>query len=148
MLRCNFIMQKLVKIYADGGSRGNPGPAASGAVLYDENNNALAQIGTYLNDNTNNYAEYYGLITGLEKSIELGFKNVEVFMDSLLVVKQMTGEYKVKHPNLKPLFLKAISLTRQLDSFKIFHVRREFNKEADAVVNKVLDEESLNNLKV
>ncbi len=135
-------MQSTIKIYADGGSRGNPGPAASGAVIFDQQNNILAQIGTYLDINTNNYAEYYGLITGLEKALELGYKSVEVYLDSQLVVKQMTGEYKVKNLNLQPLFLQAVKLKKEFTTFKIFHIRRELNKIADKLVNKVLDEQN------
>jgi len=128
-----------ITIFADGGSRGNPGPAASGAVLTDESGEVVAEIGTFLGIATNNVAEWTGLITGLEGALELGATDVTVRLDSELVVKQLSGQYRVKHPGLIPLHAKAKTLLRKFASHDIGHVRREKNKAADAVVNQTLD---------
>jgi len=128
-----------VKIYADGGSRGNPGPAACGVVIFDEQRKVLAEIRKYLGDTTNNQAEYAGLIFGLEKAAELGATEVEIFLDSKLAVEQVLGNWKVKEPSLKPAVLRAQQLLSQFSQKNLKHVRREFNRDADALVNEVLD---------
>lgn len=125
-------------MYADGGSRGNPGPAGCGAVL-TRNGETLCELGKYLGTATNNVAEYTGLLIGLEKALEMGLKDIEVRMDSELIVKQMTGQYKVKNEGLIPLFRTAKSLSSRFSSFRIVHVRREMNKEADRLANKAMD---------
>jgi len=130
-----------LKIYSDGGSRGNPGPAASGAVLYDEDGEVVAEVSKYIGIDTNNQAEYIAIIIGLEKAKELGAEKVELFMDSELAVKQLTGVYKVKHPDIAKRFLEVKNLLTHFPSIKIKHVRRELNKAADALVNNVLDKQ-------
>jgi ribonuclease HI len=126
-------------LFADGGSRGNPGPAASGAVLFDESGNVLREVGTFLGVATNNVAEWTGLLTGLEAALELGVDDLTVRMDSELVVKQVSGVYRVKHEGLIPLYAKAKSLLRKFARVDIGHVPRKQNAAADAVVNQVLD---------
>ncbi|OGL97210.1 hypothetical protein A2318_03635 [Candidatus Uhrbacteria bacterium RIFOXYB2_FULL_45_11] len=139
----NYFMQKHshLKIFTDGGSRGNPGPAASGAVLYAEDGEVVATASKYLGKDTNNQAEYTAIIIGLEKAKSLGAETIELCMDSELAVKQLKGEYKVKNPEIAKRFLEVKNLIVQFDHVKIKHVRRELNKAADALVNKVLDEQ-------
>jgi ribonuclease HI len=129
---------KVVRIYADGGSRGNPGPAGAGAVIM-RGDEEVASVSVFLGHATNNVAEYTGLVRGLEKAKDLGIEQVEVLMDSELVVKQMNGQYKVKHPGLIPLFQKARQLANGFSAFKISHIRREYNKKADALANRAMD---------
>jgi ribonuclease HI len=126
-------------MFADGGSRGNPGPAASGAVLVDESGEVLREVGTFLGVTTNNVAEWTGLVTGLEAALELGVDDLEVRLDSELVVKQISGEYRVKHPGLIPLHTKAKSLLRRFAHVGVRHIPRKQNAIADALVNQVLD---------
>ncbi len=126
-------------LYADGGSRGNPGPAASGAVLYGEDGSVVGQVGEYLGIATNNVAEWRALLAGLAKARELGVDEIAIRMDSQLVVRQLTGEYRVKHADLIPLHLKAKSRLREFRSVDIRHVPRKENAAADAVVNQHLD---------
>jgi len=130
--------KETVQIYADGGSRGNPGPAGCGAVIM-KGDQVIESVSEFLGQATNNVAEYTGLLRGLEKAKALGFDQVEVRMDSELVVKQMNGEYRVKHPGLIPLFQKAKQLVSAFREFKIVHVRREENKRADALANRAMD---------
>lgn len=126
-------------MFADGGSRGNPGPAASGAVVYDDGGNVLREVGTYLGPTTNNVAEWMGLITGVEAALDLGATEIVIRMDSDLVVKQVKGIYKVKHPNMIPLHARAKTLLRRFTHIDIAHVPRKENAAADAVVNQTLD---------
>ncbi|MBD5655494.1 MAG: reverse transcriptase-like protein [Candidatus Eremiobacteraeota bacterium] len=126
-------------IFADGGSRGNPGPAARGAVLFAEDGSVLAEVGEYLGIATNNVAEWRALLAGLAKARELGLDEVAVRMDSELVVRQVTGVYRVKHADLIPLATKAKILLREFKRFDIRHVPRKENAAADAVVNQYLD---------
>jgi len=128
-----------VTIFADGGSRGNPGPAAAGSVVYDESGGVLREVGTFLGIATNNVAEWTALIEGLEAALELGATEIIVRMDSELVVKQIAGIYRVKHPGLQPLHARAKALLRRFVSHEIGHVPRKQNAAADAVVNQVLD---------
>lgn len=125
-------------IYADGGSRGNPGPAGAGAVL-KEGDKTIAEAHKFIGIATNNVAEYTGLIIGLEKALDMGYRQVEVRMDSELIVKQMLGLYKVKNQGLAPLHQKAKQLARQFSDFKILHVRREMNSHADRLANLAMD---------
>ncbi len=127
-----------VIIFADGGSRGNPGPAGAGAVLISSGQ-TIARLSKFLGVATNNIAEYNALILGLEKAQKLGFKQAEVRMDSELVVRQMNGQYRVKNSGLLPLFHKASQLVSAFSSFCIVHVRREFNSEADGLANEAMD---------
>jgi ribonuclease HI len=126
-------------MFADGGSRGNPGPAASGAVVFDEGGAVLREVGTYLGVATNNVAEWTGLVTGLEAALELGVDDLAVRLDSELVVKQISGAYRVKHEGLIPLHAKAKALLRKFARVDVQHVRRKENAAADALVNQVLD---------
>ncbi len=128
-----------ITIHTDGGSRGNPGPSASGAVLKDAHGNVLAEISKYLGMTTNNQAEYTAIVLGLEKARELGAKDIRVFMDSELAVRQLAGIYRVKNPELAKRFLEVKNLIHAFDRVEFSHVPREKNKEADALVNRALD---------
>ena len=124
----------MIKIFTDGGSRGNPGPSAIGVVIGDKH------FKKFLGSLTNNQAEYLGVIFALEKSKELGFKELEINLDSELVFKQLIGEYKVKHGNMRPLYEKALELVKDFESVSFNHVVREKNVVADRLVNEALDE--------
>jgi ribonuclease HI len=126
-------------LFADGGSRGNPGPAASGAVLYAEDGSVLAEVGEFLGTATNNVAEWRALLAGLVRARELGVDDIAVRMDSELVVRQVTGVYRVKHADLIPLHAKAKQLLREFKTTDVRHVPRKENAAADAVVNQYLD---------
>jgi ribonuclease HI len=130
------------KLFADGGSRGNPGPAAGGAVLLAEDGTVLCEVGEYVGIATNNVAEWRGLLAGLEAALEAGVDELAIRLDSELVVRQLTGVYRVKHPDLVPLAARARRLLARLRSVDIAHVRRKDNAAADAVVNRVLDAEA------
>lgn len=124
----------------DGGARGNPGPAAYGVVIRNSKGEILAELTEYLGLQTNNYAEYSGLLAALEYAVREQCSSVKIYSDSELLVRQMQGRYKVSNPGLQPLYARAQSLVRKLQSFHIEHVLRERNKEADRLVNKTLDE--------
>jgi len=126
----------------DGGSRGNPGPAAYGVVIRDGKGEIVARLKKYIGSNTNNVAEYFGLIAALDFAQTHGVRALRVESDSELMVKQMRGQYKVKSGDLKPLFERAKKMSQGLESFRIDHVYREQNREADALVNQALDETS------
>ena len=127
------------RLSTDGGARGNPGPAAYGYVLEGEDGAVLAAHGKTIGVATNNVAEYRALIAGLEKAAELGVDEVDVVSDSELLVKQMTGEYRVKNAALRELSLRAAELARQLRRVTYTAVRREHNELADRLVNEALD---------
>jgi ribonuclease HI len=130
-------------VEADGGSRGNPGPAGYGAVVLDpDTEEVLAERAEGLGITTNNVAEYQGLIAGLRAAIELGATEVEVRMDSKLVVEQMSGRWQVKHPAMKPLALEAGRLVRELGSVRFGWIPRARNSRADALANKAMDEQA------
>ena len=126
-------------LYTDGGSRGNPGPAAFAYVLEADDGTVLAAHGETIGVATNNVAEYRGLVAGLAKALELAVPEVEVVSDSELLVKQMRGEYKVKNEALRELSLEAARIARQLGSVEYRHVRRAHNELADRLVNEALD---------
>ena len=126
----------------DGGSRGNPGPAAYGVVIRDGKGEIVARLKKYIGSNTNNVAEYFGLIAALDYAQTHGVRALQVESDSELMVKQMRGQYKVKSEDLKPLFERAKKMSQTLESFRIDHVYREQNRDADALVNQALDETS------
>jgi ribonuclease HI len=126
----------------DGGSRGNPGPAAYGVVMRDGRGEVVASLKKYIGQNTNNVAEYFGLIAALDYTQTHGIRALRVESDSELLVKQMRGQYKVKSEELKPLFERAKKMSQTLEMFRIEHVYREQNREADALVNQALDETS------
>lgn len=123
----------------DGGSRGNPGPAAYGVVVRNAQGKVLAKLGKYLGRQTNNVPEYSGLVAALDWAVRENQPSLKVLSDSELLVRQMLGQYKVKDQNLKELFRKAQALAGKLQHFTIEHVRRESNREADRLVNNVLD---------
>jgi len=127
------------KLSTDGGARGNPGPAAYGYVLEAEDGTVLAAHGETIGVATNNVAEYRALIAGLEKAVELALDDVEVVSDSELLVKQMTGEYRVKNEALRELSLEAARLARKIGTVSYRAVRREHNELADRLVNEALD---------
>jgi ribonuclease HI len=129
-------------LFADGGSRGNPGPAASGAVLVDPAGEIIEEVGTFLGTATNNVAEWTALILGLEAAAKRGIRRLAVRLDSELVVKQMRGEYRVKHVDLQPLHRRALAFARRFEHLDIRHVPRKQNALADALVNRVLDQEA------
>lgn len=133
---------KEVKLYGDGGSRGNPGPSASGYVLLDMDDTVILKSGVYLGITTNNQAEYQSLKFGLEQAQKLGAREVHVFMDSLLVVNQMKGIFKVKNRDLWPIHEAIKELATQFKKVTYTHVPRELNKLADAEVNETLDAEA------
>ncbi len=133
---------KEAKLFADGGSRGNPGPSASGFVILDLKDQIVVQEGLYLGVATNNQAEYTAVKIGLEKAREMGLTSLQVFLDSQLVVNQVNGLYKVKHRDLKPLYEAVKKLEKAFESISFTHVPREENTLADTEVNKVLDTES------
>lgn len=129
-------------LFADGGSRGNPGPAASGAVLLDPSGELLEEVGAYLGVATNNVAEWTALVLGLEAAARRGIRRLAVRLDSELVVKQLRGEYRVKHAGLQPLHRRAQQLLRNFSEIEIRHVPRKQNTLADGLVNRVLDQEA------
>ena len=126
-------------VFADGASRGNPGPASIGAVVYDPEGREAHTISRRLGRATNNEAEYQAAIAGLEAVVALGAAHVELRMDSELIVRQLQYRYKVRHPRLKPFFNRLIELRRQFDSFEVLHVPRTQNKRADQLANLALD---------
>lgn len=129
-------------LFADGGSRGNPGPAASAAVLLDPGGELIEEIGAYLGIATNNVAEWTALLLGLEAAAKHGIRRLGVRLDSELVVKQLRGEYRVKHVALQPLYRRAQSILRAFAEVDIRHVPRKQNALADRLVNRLLDQEA------
>ncbi len=130
---------KTYVLFCDGASRGNPGDAAIGVSLTDGEGNEVATISQRLGKATNNEAEWKALVEGLKLALEKKCKALEVRADSELVVRQMEGRYKVKHPNLKPFFQEARMLSEKFESFKIRHIPREENSRADELGNLALD---------
>ena len=130
----------MIVAYIDGGARGNPGPAGYGAYIQDGGGAVLAELHGPLGIATNNVAEYNGLLAALTWAIAHGHREVQVRADSELLVKQMRGEYRVKHPGLQPLYTRARLLVMELDRVDFEHVRREFNKDADRLSNLGMDE--------
>lgn len=128
-----------VTIHTDGASRGNPGEAGLGVLIVDEAGQKLAEISEYLGQTTNNVAEYKALIRGLEEAKKLGATEVDVYTDSQLMARQISGEYKVKNQGLIPLYQEAKRLLSQFASGKVTHVPRELNKEADKLANWAID---------
>jgi ribonuclease HI len=125
--------------YIDGGARGNPGPSGYGVVIEDELGRPVAQLSEFLGRQTNNYAEYSGLLAVLNYALRHGFKALKVVSDSELMVKQINGQYKVSSPTLKELHSRAMKLIDQFDCFEINHVLREKNREADRLANLAMD---------
>jgi probable phosphoglycerate mutase len=130
---------KVMVAHVDGGSRGNPGPAGYGAYITDAEGKRLAELGEFLGVQTNNFAEYSGLIAALEYAVEHGYGTVKVVSDSELLVKQMKGQYKVRSEALLAIYGEAKALIRKLDRFEIRHVLRHLNKDADRLANDAMD---------
>ena len=125
--------------HIDGGSRGNPGPSAYGVVIEDESGQSIAELSEYLGRQTNNFAEYQGLLAALEYAVKYAHKGLKVISDSELLVRQMQGSYRVHHPVLRNLHARARQLTQQLDWFSITHVLRAKNEAADRLANAAMD---------
>lgn len=125
--------------YTDGGSRGNPGPAAAGFILYDQNKIQLCAKVLYLGETTNNVAEYTALIKALESAQKFNPQNLSLYSDSELLVRQINGQYKVKSEQIKPLFAQALQLLEKFENWKLKHVTRDKNEQADKLVNRALN---------
>jgi ribonuclease HI len=132
----------ILHIHIDGASRGNPGDAGFGVFVADEAGGPVAELYGYIGRATNNVAEYEALLHALRYALERGARRVRVFSDSELVVKQIDGRYRVKHPDMQPLHRQAKELLRKFDLASVTHVRREQNKDADRLANRALDEKA------
>lgn len=128
------------RVHIDGASRGNPGPAGIGVLFLGPDGAVLERIHRGIGEATNNVAEYTALLTALERATEMGVKDLEVYSDSELLVRQLQGRYQVKHPGLRPLYAVARERIAGLRQFRICHVPRELNAEADALANRGIDE--------
>ena len=128
-----------IVIHTDGASRGNPGPAAIGIVVYSLEGEALYEYGEVIGDNTNNYAEYTAVLRALEMARENAVSSLTLKSDSQLLVRQLAGEYKVKSETLRPLYLSCMDIKQSIASVSFEHVRREYNKKADEMANLALD---------
>jgi ribonuclease HI len=131
---------KRTRLYTDGAARGNPGPAGAGAVILNPEGHVVAKIGKFLGDSTNNVAEYMGLILGLKRARAMGIKELEVYSDSELLVKQLAGEYAVKAEHLRPLHDEARALLQGFSFIQVRHIPREENGAADLMSNRAIDE--------
>lgn len=134
---------KRLEIYIDGGARGNPGPAGVGVVVLDESGKRIKDVSKYIGEATNNIAEYSALLYGLEEALILRADEIKINLDSELVAKQITGEYRVKDPNIRPLFERALNMLKSFKNFEVNHIDRSKNKEADKLVNKAINLASL-----
>ena len=134
---------KKLLIYTDGGARGNPGPAGIGVVIMDSKKKKLKEICKYIGEATNNVAEYSALVAALEEALGLNADEVAICMDSELITKHLSGEYRVKSEEIKPLFEKALALLKNFKKFEIKHIGRDGNKQADKLVNKAINLSSL-----
>ena len=141
--RCPFLrtsnVTDRITIYTDGGSRGNPGPGGAAYILKDEDGNTIGGRGAFMTNTTNNVAEYAALVGGLKATTEMGCKNISVYSDSELMVKQINGQYRVKNSKLKIFYNQCIDLLAGFETWKITHIRREKNEEADALANRAMD---------
>ncbi|MBU0670970.1 MAG: ribonuclease HI family protein [Patescibacteria group bacterium] len=126
-------------IFTDGGARGNPGPAGIGVVIKDKGGKIIGEYNEYIGETTNNQAEYKAVLLALDKAEEMGFEDLEFYLDSKLVVEQLNQNYKVKEPELAKLFVKIWNKLQNFKKYSFAHVRREKNIEADAQVNLALD---------
>jgi len=129
-------------IFADGACRGNPGPASIGVLITQDDGNTLMEISHSIGQSTNNRAEYQALITGLEEALKLGAQEVDIRMDSTLVVQQIRGKYRVKNLQLQPLWQHAMQLLKNFSSYHINQIPREQNSRADCLANLALDNEN------
>jgi ribonuclease HI len=131
---------RVLRVFSDGASRGNPGPAGAGAVLALPSGEVVERLGLFLGVQTNNHAEYMGAILGLRRALELGAEEVELFADSQLLIRQLAGRYRVKSPTLRPLHAEARALLAQFRRHTLTHLPREENREADEMSNRAIDE--------
>ena len=129
-----------LRVASDGAARGNPGPAGAGAVVFDENGRVLERLGKFLGRQTNNVAEYQGLLLGLRRAQQLGAEELEVVADSELIIRQLSGAYQVRAPALRELHSEALSLLKAFRKVKLVHVPRAQNAEADEMSNRAIDE--------
>lgn len=129
-------------LYSDGGSRGNPGPAGCGGVIYGEKKAVLGDFHRFLGERTNNYAEYQGVIIGMQTALSLGVTELVVRMDSKLAIEQLAGRWKVKHPQIRILWQEAKGLEAQFEKVSYEHVRRELNIRADQLANLAMDRQA------
>ena len=132
---------KDAKLFTDGGSRGNPGPSAGAFLICKMDDNVVEKSGFYIGITTNNQAEYKALLKGLQRSAKLGIRKLNVFIDSELIVKQLSGHYKIKNKGLEPLYRQIKDLATSFEEVSFTHVPRALNKEADLEVNRILDEQ-------
>jgi ribonuclease HI len=132
--------RKRTRLFVDGAARGNPGPAGAGAVILSPDGHVVAKLGKFLGEATNNVAEYMGLILGLKRAKAMGIKELDVFADSELMVKQLAGEYAVKAEHLRPLYDEARALLGGFAEVEVRHVPREENAQADLMSNRAIDE--------
>lgn len=130
---------KKLYIYADGGSRGNPGPSGIGVVIFDSSRKKIKESFKFIGETTNNIAEYSALVSGLEEAVALKATDIVIYLDSELLTKQLNGEYKVRDANMKILFNESLGLLKKFDSFEVKHIARAKNKEADKLVNKAIN---------
>jgi ribonuclease HI len=129
-------------LHIDGASRGNPGPAGIGVVIADVSGTVLAEVSEYIGEVTNNVAEYKALLKGLQEAARIGAKDVSIYSDSELLVKQMNGQYRVRHPGLLPLYNQARNVIPLFDHISFTHIPREQNSRADELANQALDEQA------
>ncbi len=133
----------LMSLWTDGAARGNPGPAGAGAVLRGRQGETVAELSCYLGEATNNVAEYEALRLGLEEALRRGVQQIEIFMDSELVVRQVEGRYRVRQPHLVPRLDSVRRLLARFESYRISHVPREQNLRADQLANLAIDRHSV-----
>ena len=135
------VTPRRILIYTDGAARGNPGPAGLGAILRDaKTGEVLGELARFLGIRTNNYAEWTAVEDALREALRLGATHVDLRMDSELVARQISGRYRVKHPDLKPIHASVMAMLSQLRSYTVGHVPRELNKEADRLSNVAIDQ--------
>ena len=132
-------ISKKAFLYIDGGARGNPGPAGVGVVIYDDKKKRVGEFSQFLGVATNNIAEYYALLHGLQEVINMGFEEVVVHTDSELLAKQVKGEFRVKNPDIKRLFVLALHMLKGFSKYSVSQIKRESNKEADKLVNQAIN---------
>jgi ribonuclease HI len=129
-----------VKVFSDGAARGNPGPAGAGAVILASDGTTVARLGRYLGEATNNFAEYHGLLLGLRHALDLGARELQIYADSQLMIRQLGGQYRVRNAGLRPLFDEALRLLRSFQKYELHHIPREQNSAADEMSNRAIDE--------
>jgi ribonuclease HI len=135
------VTPRRILIYTDGAARGNPGPAGLGAILRDaRTGEVLAELARFLGIRTNNYAEWTAVEEAVRQALELGANRIDLRMDSELVARQITGRYRVKHADLKPIHARVMAMLGQLDGYTVGHVPRELNTDADRLSNVAIDE--------